>query len=176
MAFSKNSYNGRYLIFLDYINSKQYDKAKEALENCLEMKQNIYMNIIDKLLNLVIKHKYELKKARERQELELEKKRSIAFAQAVKNKDLESAKKILETIISYRNLDNKNNYIYYLFLELIETIGMVELDSLFELMPVTYNYTDIKDNFYTFNEAISAGDFKTALEAGRKCRGNMGAA
>ena len=173
MAFSKNSYNGRYLIFLDYINSKQYDKAKEALENCLEMKQNIYMNIIDKLLNLVIKHKYELKKARERQELELEKKRSIAFAQAVKNKDIIEAKKVLETIISYRNLDNKNNYIYYLFLELIETIGMVELDSLFELMPVTYNYTDIKDNFYTFNEAISAGDFKTALEAGRKCRGKL---
>ena len=173
MAFSKNSYNGRYLIFLDYINSKQYDKAKEALEYCLEMKQNIYMNIIDKLLNLVIKHKYELKKARERQELELEKKRSIAFAQAVKNKDIIEAKKVLETIISYRNLDNKNNYIYYLFLELIETIGMVELDSLFELMPVTYNYTDIKDNFYTFNEAISAGDFKTALEAGRKCRGKL---
>lgn len=173
MAFSKNSYNGRYLIFLDYINSKQYDKAKDALAYCLEMKQNIYMDIIDKLLNLVIKHKYELKKARERQELELEKKRSIAFAQAVKNKDIIEAKKVLETIISYRNLDNKNNYIYYLFLELIETIGMVELDSLFELMPVTYNYTDIKDNFYTFNEAISAGDFKTALEAGRKCRGKL---
>ena len=173
MAFSKNSYNGRYLIFLDYINSKQYDKAKDALEYCLEMKQNIYMDIIDKLLNLVIKHKYELKKARERQELELEKKRSIAFAQAVKNKDIIEAKKVLETIISYRNLDNKNNYIYYLFLELIETINMVEKDFMFEIMPVTYNYTDRKDNFYTFNEAISAGDFETALESGRKCRGKL---
>lgn len=173
VAFNKNSYNGKYLSFLEYLELKQYSKSRELLKECLEMKTNIYLLAIDKLLDLVIKHQQEIKKAREKQEQELEKKRSIAFAQAVKNKDLESAKKILETIISYRNLDNKNNYIYYLFLELIETIGMVELDSLFELMPVTYNYTDIKDNFYTFNEAISAGDFKTALEAGRKCRGKL---
>lgn len=173
VAFNKNSYNGNYLTVLENIYIKQYIKAEESLKKCLEMKQNIYILVLEKIIGLVIKNQQEKKKAREKQEIELEKKRSIAFAQAVKNKELSKAKQLLETIICYRNLDNKNNYIYYLFLELIETIELVKIDFMFELMPVTYNYTDVKDNFYTFNEAISAGDFKTALEAGRKCRGKL---
>lgn len=171
VAFNKDSYNGRFLAFLSNLKNKNYSEAQTSLLKCLEMKQDIYLNILKCLLEQLVKHQKELQQAYEKQELELEKNRSFVFAQAIKNKDLMSAKKALENIINYRNRDNKNNYIYYLFLELIETIELVEQDITFEIMPVDYKYTDESDYLYTFYEAISTGDFKKALEVGKKCRG-----
>lgn len=173
VAFNRNSYNGRYLELLDNLSNKDYDSAKKSLKRCLEMKKNVFLTIFEILLDIVIKYKLELKKAYEKQEAELEKKRSLAFSQAVKNKDLESSKKALKTILSFRNQDNKSNYIYYLFLELIETIELVDSDITFEIMPVNYSYSDEKNSLYTFYEAIAVGDFKVALESGKKCRGKL---
>lgn len=173
VAFNKTSYNGRYLDFLTKVSLKDYEDAKKSLVGCMEMKQSIYLKILDTLLDKVIKHQKELRKNYEKQEKELEKQRAVAFAQAIKNRDLSVAKKALELILSFRNQDNKDNYIYYLFLELIETIEMVNNDITFEIMPVNYNYTDEKNSLYTFYEAISAGDFAKALESGKKCRGKL---
>ena len=173
VAFNKNSYNGRFLDFLNNLENKQYESAKKNLDKCLEMKQDLYLDIIKYLLDKVINYKKELVKAYEKQEMELEKQRAISFSQAVKNKDLSEAKKRLQSILSFRNKDNKDNYIYYLFLELIETIELADNDITFEIMPVNYKYTDKGNALHTFYEAISAGDFKTALEFGFKCRNKV---
>ena len=173
IAFSKNSYNGRYLEFTKLLNDEDFEGAKKALDKCLEMKEDFNLSLAKILLEQTIKYQKKLKKAYEKQELELERQRSIVFAQAVKDKDLKGAKKALENILNFRNQENKDNYIYYLFLELIETIEMIDNDITFEIMPVNYSYSNKQDILYTFFEAIGAGDFLYALETGKKCRGKL---
>lgn len=172
VAFNKNSYNGKYLQFLNSTKNKEFNLAIVYLNKCIKMKPNdIYLQIAKLLIEKVIYYNSSLMKAKEIQEKELEKIRCKDFVDCVNEKNIKGAKKALERILQYRNLENKNNYIYYLFLEVIEMIEMIESDATFEIMPVTYNYTDKNDLFYNFNEAIMIGDFKSAYEFGKKCRG-----
>ncbi len=173
LAFNKKSYNGQYLELLRLIKEKDYRHAKKTLECCLLMKNDIHLIIIGVLLDKIIKYQHEKKLAYELQEQELEKMRTYTFVEAIKAGNLKQAKKALEVILNFRNYDHKDNYIYYLFLELLETIEMVENNLTYEIMPVNYNYAKENDYLYTFFEATSAGDFKTALKVGRKCRGKV---
>lgn len=172
VAFNKNSYNGKYLDFLDKVSEREFLKASKYLDKCMEMKLgDIFLEISKYLIDRVIKHSELILIEKERQEKELDKIRCQNFINCVKEEDINGAKKALKRILEYRNIQNKNNYIYYLFLEVIEMIEMVESDLTFEVMPVTYNYLKENDLFYTFNEAIAIGDFKKAYEIGKKCRG-----
>lgn len=173
VAFNKNSFNGHFLSFLNYLDEKNYQSAKKELNICLSMKNDIYLVIVNILLDKLIEHQKYVKKMYIEQEKRLEKDRAFKFAEAIKNNNLVEAKKILETIISYRSQENKNNYIYYLFLEMLETIELVDTNLVFEIMPIEYNYSPTKDNFTNFQEAIAAGDFKYALEFGNKCRNKV---
>ena len=174
LAFNKSSYNGNYLEFIRLINNDEFNDAKSYLKNCLEMKPNeLNLIITQKLLDMVVEHTKEVEEYKKKQEQELETFRCQNFAVMVKQNDFNAARKELERILSYRENEEKDNYIYYLFLELLETIQIASEDITFEIMPITYEYTRPEEHLYTFFEAIAIGDFYRALEAGKKCKGKL---
>lgn len=172
VAFNKKSYNGKYIDFLNSLEENKFNEAFNYLKKCIEMKPDYtFLNIAYFLLEKIIEHKKTIEEEKELQEKKLENIRCLNFINYIKEEDISGAKKALMRILEFRDLDNKNNYIYYLLLELIEMIEMIEADLTFEVMPVTYNYKKENDFFYTFNEAIGLGDFKTAYKFGKKCSG-----
>jgi len=174
LAFNKHSYNGNYLEFVRMIHSEDFVNAGVYLNNCLEMKPNeLNLIIAQKLLDMVVEHAKEVEQSKKKIEQELETFRCQNFAALVKHNDFNAARKELERILSYRENEEKDNYIYYLFLELIETIQIASEDITFEIMPITYEYTRPEEALYTFFEAIAIGDFYKALETGKKCKGKL---
>ena len=172
IAFNANSFNGRYLTFLKEIGEDDFSSARKSLNRLEQMKKDdIALAITSKILNLIIQKKEEMEEQKRLQERKLEEERSIRFVKKVSENDIAGAKEELEMILAHREIDHKDNYIYYLFLELIEMIEKARSDSTFELLEVKYTYRKEQDKLYTFFEAISVGDFKKAYEVGKRCRG-----
>ncbi len=169
VAFSKNSYNGQYQEFKKLLEENRLEDAYEVLKKCIQMKPSIHLEISKKLLENIIKNQAEILEKQRRQEQKLESDRCEKFITLVKEKKYEEAKEQIELILAYRNLSNKNNYVYQLFWELLEMITVFAYDISFEILEVDYTYQKEKDALYTFREAISIGDFKKALEVGKKC-------
>lgn len=171
MAISPKSYNGNYLELISSIRTGEYKKAKKKLDICYKMRPDCFhLEVVSQLLKMLLKKEEERQKQRKKQEKELEKKRCEKLISLIKEKKYSEAKDQVELILSYRNLYSKNNYVYQLFLEALEMILAFTKDVTFEIPVISYTYKRENDFLYTFLEAISVGDFKTALEVGKKCR------
>ncbi len=174
IVVQKNSYNGRYQSFLERLEEEDYAEALDELKSCLQMKKNyLPLEIAERLLDLVIERKKELQHQKEEQEKVLEESRVEAFIQAVQERNLPKAKEELTRFLAYREAASKDNYVGYLFLELLEMLEAVVANPTFEYTKVEHDYPKEKDAFYTFQEAISLGDYEHALEAGKRCRRKM---
>ncbi len=171
VAFNSNSYLGNYLEFQKLLNDGQYKKASKKLLICKKMNPNsIHIEILLQLVSLLIKDEAEKLKKKRKMELELEQERCQKFIELIKEKDFKNAKEQVEKIISYRNNEKQNNYVYQLFLEILETYFTFSKDITFEIPEFSYTYQKQDDSHYTFLEAISLGDFRTALKVGKKCK------
>ena len=166
-----NSYNGRYQTFLDALASEDYQGALEKLNLCLEMKKDFLpLEIAKCLLTMLMDRQEEMRLQKEEQEKKLEEGRIDAFLRAIDEKNIPRAKKELERILAYREVSSLDNHAWYLFLELLEMMESSLADPTFEYVDVNHVYEKEDNAFYTFQEAISLGDFKKALEVGKKCR------
>lgn len=171
VAFNSNSYHGNYLEFQNLLKEEQYKNASKKLLVCKKMNpDSIHIEILLQLVSLLTKSEEEKLKKKRKMELELEQERCQRFIDLIKEKDFENAKEQLEKIISYRNNEKKNNYVYQLFLEILETYFTFSTDITFEIPEFSYTYQKKDDSHYTFLEAISLGDFRTALKVGKKCK------
>lgn len=170
-AFNQKSFNSNYLEFVTAIEKENIDIAKEKLSICLMMKpSSFHLKILEQLLLILETQEEEKKKQKRKQEKQLEKDRCDKFINLIKEKKFKEAKEQVELMIAYRNIDNKNNYSYQLFLEVLEMVEIFEEKVTFEIPVVSYTYQKEGDYLYTFLEAISIGDFKKASEVGKKCR------
>ncbi len=171
VALNENSYNGKYLAFLKFVQEEDWKSALEKLHECEQMKPDLEdLEITEKLVDICLEQQRKAIELEKKQDKELEKKRIDVFLGYVKERDIKSAKEQLLSILAYRELEGKNNYTYHLFLELLETIEQVQQDMTYEVLSVAYDYQKEKDAFYTFQEAISVGDFPKAWQCGKKCK------
>lgn len=176
IAFNKKSFNGNYLELRKAIKEKDFKLAKKKLSICRKLRpEYFHLEILEQLLILVQNKEEELIKRKKQQERELEKERCQKLISLIKEKNFKEAKEQVELILTYRS-SNKSNHSYHLILEILEILEIVftfEKDMTFELPQVSYSYQEGNDFLSTFLESISIGDFKTALEVGKKCRNKV---
>ena len=168
-AFGKNSYQGKYQEMVESLPNVK--KARKNLESCLHMRpDSLHLKVVEHLLDSLELRQKEIESKKSQLEKELEEERIAKFLQAIEKRNLPQIKESLNKILSYREVEGKDNYIYHLFLELVSMMETLLSDSTFELLPVSYTYLE-KEPFDLFLEAISVGDLKYALEIGKKCKG-----
>lgn len=173
IAFNKKSFNGNYLELRKAIKEKDFKLAKKKLSICRKLRpEYFHLEILEQLLILVQNKEEELIKRKKQQERELEKERCQKLISLIKEKNFKEAKEQVELILTYRS-SNKSNHSYHLILEILEIVFTFEKDMTFELPQVSYSYQEGNDFLSTFLESISIGDFKTALEVGKKCRNKV---
>ncbi len=174
VAFNQCSYNGKYLELLASLEDFSLPTVKQALANCQKMMPRSFsLEIASFLLKKIEREEKTRKENAKLQDKFLEKERCQNLVEDIKEKNMVRAKEDLIRILSFREYEQKDNYVYYLLLELLEMIESIQIDPTFELIPVSYTYKNESDAFYTFMEAISLGDFLKAKEVGETCKSKV---